>query len=145
MAISLAVGLVILFGAAGVSKPFDNRAISVFIIGFLYNLSREIVKDIEDMDGDKGRQTMAMTSGAERARMIAWMILLATLASLLLPFAPILGVFEDWQVIFVIPAVISLLLVKTKLFASEDHAAQMLIKRSMQLGLTSFFLISLLS
>ncbi len=145
MAISLAVGLVILFGAAGVSKPFDNRAISVFIIGFLYNLSREIVKDIEDMDGDKGRQTMAMTSGAERARMIAWLILLATLASLLLPFAPILGVFEDWQVIFVIPAVISLLLVKTKLFASEDHAAQMLIKRSMQLGLASFFLISLLS
>ena len=85
------------------------------------------------------------TSGAERARMIAWLILLATLASLLLPFAPILGVFEDWQVIFVIPAVISLLLVKTKLFASEDHSAQMLIKRSMQLGLASFFLISLLS
>jgi len=144
LAISLAVGLVILFGAAGVSKPFDHRAISVFIIGFLYNFSREIVKDIEDMGGDEGRNTFAMTSGPDKARMIAWIILLITLASLLLPFAPILGIFVDWHVIFVVPAVISLLLVKTRLFASEDHSAQMLIKRSMQLGLAAFVVISLI-
>ena len=143
-AISLAVGLVILFGAAGVSKPFDHRAISVFIVGFLYNFSREIVKDIEDMGGDKGRNTLAMTSGPDKARMIAWIILLITLASLLLPFAPVLGIFEDWQAIFVVPAVISLLMVKTRLFASEDHFAQMLIKRSMQMGLAAFLVISLL-
>ena len=103
------------------------------------------MKEIEEVRGNKVEQPMAMTSGAERARLIAWMILLATLASFLLPFAPILGVFADWQVIFVIQAVILLLLVKTKWFVSEDHAAQMLIKRSMQLGLASFFLISLLS
>ena len=102
------------------------------------------MKDIEDMGGDKGRNTLAMTSGPDKARMIAWIILLITLASLLLPFAPVFGIFEDWQAIFVVPAVISLLMVKTRLFASEDLFAQILIKRSMQMGLAAFLVISLL-
>ena len=51
LAISLSVGLIIIFGAAGVSDPMDERAWSVFIIGLLYNLFCEIVKDIEDLDG----------------------------------------------------------------------------------------------
>ena len=34
IAISLSVGLVIVFGAAGVSKPLDTRTWSVFLIGF---------------------------------------------------------------------------------------------------------------
>ena len=67
LAISMSVGLVIIFGAASVSDPMNQRAWSVFIVGFLYNLSREIVKDIEDMDGDRGRETYAMRVGEERA------------------------------------------------------------------------------
>jgi geranylgeranylglycerol-phosphate geranylgeranyltransferase len=144
VAISLSVGLVIIFGAAGVSDPFDRRVLAVFLIGFLYNLAREIVKDIEDMDGDRGRTTLAMSVGPEKARMIAWLILMATLAALLLPFAPVLEIFNDWHVIFVIPAVVSLLMVKPRLFSSEDYSAQMMIKRSMQLGLASFVVISLM-
>ncbi|HJM18372.1 MAG TPA: UbiA family prenyltransferase [Candidatus Thalassarchaeaceae archaeon] len=144
IAISLSVGLVIIFGAAGVSDPFDRRAISVFLIGFLYNLAREIVKDIEDMGGDRGRTTLAMSAGPEKARMVSWLILMATLVALLLPFAPVLEIFTDWHVIFMIPAVVSLLMVKPRLFSSEDHSAQMMIKRSMQLGLASFVVISLM-
>ena len=55
----MSVGLVIIFGAASVSDPLDQRAWAVFFVGFLYNFSREIVKDIEDMGGDKGRDTYA--------------------------------------------------------------------------------------
>tara|TARA_B100000287_G_C20661742_1_gene790376 strand:- start:1975 stop:2835 length:861 start_codon:yes stop_codon:yes gene_type:complete len=144
VAISLSVGLVIVFGAAGVSKPLDARAWSVFVIGFLYNLSREIVKDIEDLEGDKGRNTLAMSVGEDRARVIAWAILLMTLLALLAPFLPSLNLFLDWHVVFIIPALVSLLMVKARLFSSEDHSAQVLIKNSMQLCLAAFLVISLI-
>ena len=77
LAISMSVGLVIIFGAASVSDPLDKRAWSVFIVGFLYNFSREIVKDIEDMGGDKGRDTSAMRVGEERASSLAALVLIA--------------------------------------------------------------------
>jgi len=143
-AISLSVGLVIILGAASVSKPFDDRAWIVFLIGFLYNLSREIVKDIEDIDGDEGRNTLAMRIGVDGARTVAAGLLVLALATILAPFSPILHIFTDWHVIFVIPALVSLMMVKPRLFASEDRAAQSLIKISMQLCLFAFLVISLI-
>ena len=144
LAISMSVGLVIIFGAASVSDPMNQRAWSVFIVGFLYNLSREIVKDIEDMDGDRGRETYAMRVGEERASTLAALVLIAALAAMLAPFSPILNVFTDWHVAFVIPSVITLMMVKPKLLASEYSNAQKLIKTSMQLCLIAFLLISLI-
>ena len=134
-AISLSVGMVILFGAAGVYQLLHPRVWAVFLVGFLYNLAREIVKDVEDIEGDAGRDTYAMKAGPERARVVAWLILLITLASLLTPFA--IGIFPKLHLVGVIPAVVVLMMVKPKLFGSEDHAAQMLIKRSMQLCLVA--------
>ena len=143
-AISLSVGLVIIFGAASVSKPFDDRVWIVFLIGFLYNLSREIVKDVEDIDGDKGRNTFAMRIGVDGARTVAAGLLVLALAAILAPFSPFLNIFTDWHVIFIIPALVSLMMVKPRLFASEDRAAQQLIKISMQLCLFAFLVISLI-
>ena len=144
IAISLSVGLVIIFGAASVSKPLDARSWTVFLIGFLYNLSREIVKDIEDIEGDEGRNTFAMSSGVDRARASASGLLVLALAAILAPFLPFFQIFTDWHVIFVVPAVVSLMMVKPRLFASEDSAAQKLIKISMQLCLIAFLAISLI-
>ena len=142
LAISLSVGLIIIFGAAGVSDPMDERAWSVFIIGLLYNLSREIVKDVEDLDGDKGRNTYAMRVGPEKARVIASLILTVTLVCLLAPF--LFGIFIDWHLLFIIPSVVTLMSVKPKLVVEDDFAAQQMIKRSMQLCLIAFFGISLI-
>ena len=144
IAISLSVGLVIIFGAASVSEPLDDRSWVVFLIGFLYNLSREIVKDIEDIDGDEGRNTFAMSAGVDRARAVAAGLLALALAAMLAPFLPFFQIFTDWHVIFVIPAVVSLMMVKPRLFATEDAAAQKLIKISMQLCLFAFLAISLI-
>ena len=143
-AISLSVGLVIIFGAASVSKPFDDRAWFVFMMGLLYNFSREIVKDIEDIGGDAGRNTFAMRVGVERARTTAAWLLVLVLVTILVPFLPIFQVFTNWHVIFVTPALVSLMMVKSRLFASEDRAAQKLIKISMQLCLIAFLAISLI-
>jgi len=143
MAISLSVGMVVLFGSAGVFEPFSERAWAMFFVGVMYNLAREIVKDIEDMEGDEGRNTYAMRVGPEKARTVAWILLVLTLLSILLPFG--IGIFPELHLIVVIPAVVLLLMVKPKLMTAEDRAAQMLIKRSMYLALAAFLASSLMA
>ena len=142
IAISLSVGMVILFGAAGVFDFTNARVISLFAIGFTYNLAREIIKDIEDIDGDLGRNTLAMRVGVEKARMVAWVILLFTMVSLLAPFA--FDIFPKEHLILIIPGVMSLLLVKRKLAYSEDRNAQLLIKKSLQLSLLGLIISALI-
>ena len=143
IAISLSVGMVVLFGAAGVFEPFSHRAWAMFVVGVLYTIAREIVKDVEDMEGDEGRSTYAMRVGPQQARAVAWVLLLLTLASILLPFT--IGVFPEHHLIGVVPAVILLLMVKPKLVLSEDRAAQQLIKKSMYLVLAAFLVSALLA
>ena len=141
-AISLSVGMVILFGAAGVFEPTEPRVLSLFFIGLSYNLAREIVKDIEDMEGDEGRNTLAMRIGVEKARILAWLILLLTMVSILAPFA--LEIFPASHLLLIIPGLMTIFLVKRKLAYAEDRNAQKLIKKSLQLTLLGFIVSSLI-
>ena len=142
LAISISVGLVVLFGAAGVFEPLNERAVSLFFIGTLYNLSREIIKDVEDMDGDEGRNTYAMRVGAENARLTSWVILLITLVALLTPFA--LGIFELLHIIFIAPGLFTLMSVKKHIYLAEDTSASSLIKISMTLTMIGLILAALM-
>ena len=110
IAISLSVGLVVVFGSSAALQPFNTRVWSLFTIGTLYIISREIIKDVEDMEGDVGRNTLAMRIGADNARTIAWVVSLLALASMLIPFA--IGIFPPLHVVLVIPAVMTLMMVK---------------------------------
>ncbi len=142
LAISISVGLVVLFGAAGLFDPLNERAVSLFFIGTLYNLSREIIKDVEDMDGDEGRNTYAMRAGAENARLASWVILLITLVALLTPFA--LGIFDLIHIIFIAPGLFTLMSVKKHIYLAEDSAASRLIKISMTLTMIGLILAALM-
>ena len=142
IAISLSVGMVILFGGAGVFDFTNSRVISLFTIGFTYNLAREIIKDIEDIDGDKGRNTLAMRIGIEKTRLVAWVILLFTMFSLLAPFA--LEIFPLEHLILITPGLLILFQVKRKLAFSEDRNAQLLIKRSLQFSLLGLIISALI-
>ena len=88
-AISLSVGMVVLFGAAGVYQPFHPRAWTVFLVGFLYNLAREIVKDVEDIAGDRamGAHTLAIDLGARRAAGLAAVVYLLLVAATVVPWS----------------------------------------------------------
>ena len=142
MAISLSVGLVVLYGAAGVFDPLNSRALSLFFVGTLYNFAREIIKDVEDMEGDEGRNTYAMRVGADKARTFAWAVLLLTLIALLTPFA--MGVFDLLHLLLVAPALFTLMQVKKHIVLTEDTAASRLIKRSMVLAMVGILIASLL-
>lgn len=141
IAISASIAMVVLFGSAGVYQSTNSKVISIAIIGFLYNLAREIIKDVEDMESDEGRNTLAMKIGPEKTRIIAYLISLSTFISILLPFA--LDLFEQQYLILVLPGIIVLLKVKTKLSLAQDYAAQQLLKKSLYLSMGAFVIITL--
>ena len=133
LAIAAAIGMDVLFGASAVSGTTDPRVISLAIIAIFYSLARELIKDIEDMDGDIDRNTIPRSIGVDNARSIAWIFTMAALISLFLPF--IMEVFPKEHAILVAPGGLLLMLVKSKLFLGEDHVAQRLIKRSLQISM----------
>jgi len=132
-AIAAAIGMDVLFGASAVSGTTDPKVISLAIMAFFYSLARELIKDIEDMEGDIDRNTIPRSIGVDNARSIAWIFTMAAFVSLFLPF--ILEVFPTEHAILVSPGGLLLMLVKSKLFIGEDRAAQRLIKRSLQISM----------
>ncbi len=142
ISISISVGLVVVFGASAVFEPFNEKAWSLFFVGIFYNTSREIIKDVQDMEGDKGRNTLAMRIGSENARTVAWVMSILALASVLLPFA--IGIFPPLHVVLVIPAVMTLMMVKGRIIIGEDASASSLLKKSMLLCLAALLTSSLI-
>tara|TARA_B100000214_G_C23955558_1_gene622633 strand:+ start:738 stop:1646 length:909 start_codon:yes stop_codon:yes gene_type:complete len=142
ISISVSVGLVVVFGASAVFEPFSKKAWSLFFVGIFYNTSREIIKDVQDMEGDEGRNTLAMRIGPEKARTVAWLMAILALASVLMPFA--IGIFPPLNVVLVIPAVITLMMVKGRIIIGEDESASSLLKKSMLLCLLALIASSLI-
>ncbi len=142
LSISLSVGLVVLFGAAGVFDPLNHRAVALFIIGTLYNFAREIIKDVEDMDGDEGRTSYAMSAGPAKARTLAWSLILLSMIALIAPFY--LEIFPGSHIILIAPALFTSMLVKKHIVLAEDTAASRLIKRSMTLAMVGIMASALL-
>ena len=142
IAISISVGLVVVFGSSAALQPYNTKAWSLFFVGIFYNTSREIIKDVEDMEGDKGRNTLAMRIGSDNARTVAWVTSILALASILMPFAT--GIFPPMHVVLVIPAVITLMMVKGKIILGEDKAASSMLKKSMLLCLGALLASSVL-
>ena len=142
IAISLSIGLVVVFGSSAALQPFNMKVWSLFTIGIFLSISREIIKDVEDMEGDVGRNTLAMRIGADNARTVAWVASLLALASMLIPFA--IGIFPPLHVVLVIPAVMTLMMVKGKIITGEDNSASGMLKKSILLGLSAILISSLL-
>ena len=131
--IAAAIGMDVLFGASAVSGTTDPKVVSLAIMAILFSLARELIKDIEDMEGDIDRNTLPRSIGVENARSIAWIFTMAAFVSLFLPF--IIEVFPMEHAILVSPGGFLLMMVKSKLFLGEDSAAQNLIKRSLQISM----------
>jgi geranylgeranylglycerol-phosphate geranylgeranyltransferase len=91
-----------LFGAVAVDRI--NAATAIFIImAFFSILGREIVKDIEDMEGDRGvRRTLPMTSGTGVATTIASFAFIVAVALSPLPY--VLGLLSHHYLAIVLAA-----------------------------------------
>ncbi len=136
LAISLLVGIVIVFGAAAVNGIMTPLVWLVALVAMLVNSAREIVKDIEDETGDVDRETLPKKIGADAARGIAQLFVLASLIPIVAPYAR--GLLPMELLIAQTPAMFVLVTVKPKLYRGEDHGAQRSLRLAMMLGLLGF-------
>lgn len=96
------VGSTFLFGGAAVGGV--NPTVTLFLLAALSTLSREIIKDVEDVTGDRaeGLNTLPVVVGRTRATRIAVaLLILAVVAS---PVPYLLSLFGIAYLLVVIPA-----------------------------------------
>lgn len=79
-------GLAFIFGGAAVGNMKQSVMPAVF--AFLINVGREVIKDMEDVEGDSknGAATLPVVYGMRNASIIATMFLVFVIASTVVPF-----------------------------------------------------------
>ncbi len=137
--VGVMTGMAFIYGGAAVGHP--DRAALPALFAFLVNLARELVKDVEDVEGDRAKQaaTLPVKYGPRSA------LAVATLSLLLLIGATLLAAFFSlYQPVFLyIVLVADLLMFGTILMMWRDSSpAQMrrasnTLKLSMGIGLLS--------
>ncbi len=136
LAISLLVGIVIVFGAAAVNGISSPLVWIVATVAMLVNAAREIVKDIEDEEGDLDRETLPKKIGADGSRAIAQLLIICSFIPIVAPYAR--GMLPMQLLLLQSPAMLVLISVKPKLYRGEDYAAQRSLRLAMMLGLAGF-------
>jgi geranylgeranylglycerol-phosphate geranylgeranyltransferase len=129
------------FLAAGlISEEIPIVLLFLVLVSFLATLAREMVKDIEDLKGDKriGTRTLPMVIGKRVTKMFAYGILAVACILLILPY--LFGIFDFWYLVGIMPAVILCMYSATV----GPHNAQRAIKIAMYFVLFGFLLGSFL-
>jgi len=88
LAVAYLVGSVFLFTSAAVGKS-NLLVVTLSVCSFLATLSREIVKDIEDLEGDRvlHSKTLPLTIGPKKSHIVAFTVLAGSVMLAVLPFA----------------------------------------------------------
>ena len=139
ISISIMVGAVILYGASSVGNLWTPLVWWTSSVVFFANLAREIIKDCQDMEADEGnRTTLPMTYGLVKSRMLAYVIVMAALVCLYIPYWQ--GPFSLNQLVFQTPAILMLITLNRELAEGKDYQAASKIRTAMLLGLVGFIL-----
>jgi len=143
VAISVLVGAVVVFGAAAAGAWANPVALAAASVAALVNLAREVVKDVHDMSGDDGhRRTLPMAIGAENARMVAYVIALAGLVVLYVPYQ--WGPLAFHQLVTQTPAILLIITTNGPLWEGRDAVVVARYRQAMLAGLVGFLLSVLL-
>ncbi|WP_226481712.1 geranylgeranylglycerol-phosphate geranylgeranyltransferase [Natrinema amylolyticum] len=96
------VGSTFLFGAAAVGEI--GPAIVLFVLAAIATLTREIIKDVEDIEGDReeGLHTLPIAIGERRALAVAAVLLVLAVVASPIPF--LRGEFGVAYLLVVVPA-----------------------------------------
>jgi geranylgeranylglycerol-phosphate geranylgeranyltransferase len=139
--IGLLVGMLFLFGAAVVSE--FGVVVFLFILALLATLTREIVKDIEDIKGDIDRITLPKQIGIKSSASIAAVVII--IAIILSPFPALPQYFPLFSydglglsyLVLIIPADL-IFIFSIKHYAKNPKLAQNLLKLGMLVGLIAY-------
>lgn len=122
------------FALTNISKIYAIIILS--LLSFLSTLSREIIKDIEDIKGDVGRETLPMKIGIEKSNLIASIFIIIAISLSPLPF--LLKIFNNYYLIAVSFSIA--LFVFSLIYLKNAKNSQKIIKYAMVLGLISFLI-----
>lgn len=134
MIIGTQTALAFVFGGVVVGKTMMSGVIAVAV--FLSIVGREIVKDIEDVKGDKDRVTLPMKLGVKNAGIVAaFFIVLAVLISLL-PYYPLHQF--GWQYLLVIAIADALFIGSIPVIFKDAKMARKMLKFAMLVAIFAF-------
>ncbi|MCU0406568.1 MAG: geranylgeranylglycerol-phosphate geranylgeranyltransferase [Ignavibacteriaceae bacterium] len=136
LTVSFLTGLVFIFGGVVVENP--TAAIVPAVFAFLINLIREIVKDMEDVEGDTkaGVTTFLAKFGFQKSKFVILFISLTLILYTLYPFITQLYKIEYFVVVMVI---VNPILVYCLKLLFEDHSKKNLKRISNLLKLNMIF------
>ncbi|MDP5081368.1 MAG: geranylgeranylglycerol-phosphate geranylgeranyltransferase, partial [Winogradskyella sp.] len=104
-----------------VQITFFEIIVDYAIFAFMINLTRELVKDIEDIDGDYkgGMQTLPIVLGRERATKIVFALSLIPLGSVI--YYVVSNLFKQTEIVgyFLVFVIAPLIYISIKLFSAE--------------------------
>jgi len=138
--------LALLYG--GIATGSTQLVSILALIAFFASVSRELAKDIEDVEGDRigGSKSMPVTLGVEVTAQIAGLFLVFAIASSFLPY--VYGIFDKWYVAMVVPVnVVMSYLAVQMLLKKVDRIAvwQKTLKAGMYVTLGIFLVSRLIS
>ena len=84
LTVSLLIGMIFLYG--GFITDTLTKMILLFLLAFFSNMSREIMKDIEDIKGDVDRNTLPKRIGVQNAKIISASFIVITIIISFLPY-----------------------------------------------------------
>lgn len=138
LSIGYLTGSVFLFGAS-VFGPVGIKALSIlFLLAALAITAREIVKDIEDMEGDskEGADTLPLRIGAKKAGYLA--VFIGLLAVILSPLPYIMSVLGLRYLYLVFLADLGFLAAVTQLLRNNPTKSSKMFKIAMFFALIAF-------
>jgi len=132
--IAVLTGMLFLLGGAVVNNI--ESVVAIACMAVLVSIGREIAKDIEDMGGDEGRNTLPMRIGVKNACVIASISLLAGTALSVWPlltdmFGPLY---------YLILVACAIFIYSSLVIFKDPHKAQKLCKYAMLVALAAFIL-----
>jgi geranylgeranylglycerol-phosphate geranylgeranyltransferase len=140
LAIAFLVGSTILFGAAATGRTPSEWGWAWAVAGMaaLANLARELVKDVEDMDADRGRRsTVALAHGPSAARLLAFGAACAAVALSILPILRRPAAWSPTGLSILAPAD-GVILLGAMWARVSPRRSQLLLKAGMALALAAF-------
>ena len=130
-------GSAFLFGGAAVGEPFGAAAL--FVLAGVATLTREIIKDVEDIQGDRrgGLRTLPIVVGERLALWIGVAVIAIAIVASGFPYVD--GTFGRSYLLVVVPA--NVIMLGATLWAFRDPtASQRWLKRGMLLAAGAFII-----
>lgn len=143
LAVSVATALAFVYGGLAVGRP--GAALIPACFAFLFHLGREIIKDVEDMEGDRqeGAATLPIRYGARCALGLATAVYGLVIAATLLPY--LAGVYNRAYLMVVLSGVDTVVAyVVLQMWRRPEklmlHRLSELLKADMFVGLLAIYL-----